>query len=43
VVVPDLIAAAKNYAELFGQTEFQFRSWHDAPGSLDRPTYYGKR
>ena len=42
VVVPDLMAAAKNYAELFGQTDFQFRNWQDAPGSLDRPMYYGK-
>ncbi|MGA2393629.1 MAG: VOC family protein [Candidatus Lustribacter sp.] len=42
VVVPDLIAAVRNYAELFGISDFTFRNWRNAPGSLDRPTYLGR-
>ena len=42
VVVPDLIAAVRNYSELFGIEDFTFRNWRNAPGSLDRPTYLGR-
>jgi hypothetical protein len=41
VVVPDLMTAVRAYAELFGISEFSFRNWHTAPGSLDEPTYNG--
>jgi len=42
VVVPDLMAAVNGYAELFGVTNFSFRNWRTAPGSLDDPTYLGR-
>jgi hypothetical protein len=42
VVVPDLMAAVRGYAELFGITKYTFRNWRNAPGSLDDPTYLGR-
>ena len=42
VVVPDLMAAVRGYAELFGITNFSFRNWRTSPGSLDEPTYLGR-
>jgi hypothetical protein len=42
VVVPDLMAAVRGYAELFGITAYSFRNWQTAPGSLDAPTYNGR-
>jgi hypothetical protein len=42
VVIPDLSVAVRNYAELFGQTDFTFRNWHPGPGSLQEPFYLGQ-